>query len=109
MGTALYLKGQTSGSKAQNVPFFNEDISVGAQAGKAMAMTIETFIIGGVPPEIEITFDGQATWIPILPVAKVDANERRNFSAADTDLINFRNATVGSANFGRFTLVGGLD
>lgn len=109
MATELYLKGSESGAKAQFAEIFAEDIVTGSRPGKALDLIVEVSTIAGVAPDIDITFDSGATWVPFLPAVKIDTIVRQVTGGADTDLINFRISSVAGANFGRFTVIGDID
>jgi hypothetical protein len=107
MATALYIKGQETGAKLADEEFFASDVVTGNIVGRGLDLIVEIMITVGVTPDIEITYDGGATWAVLIPTLALNTITRVRTIGIGTDLVNFRSSANCTLN--RFLVIGDPD
>ena len=109
MATSLYMKANETGAKAQNEEFLASDIIPGVGAGKANDYIVEIAISAGTSPNIDVTYDGGATFSEIIFALGTDVLARTRLSVVLGDQVNFRTTTVGGLTLSRFVVIGDVN
>ena len=109
MATALYVRANETGAKAQNVEFLASDFATGNIAGHGMDLIVEISISAGTTPDVEISFDSGNTWAILFSSLALNTITRARAMGIDVDAINFRSPSVGGLTLARFLVIGDVD
>ena len=110
MASALYIRGTTSGAKAQNAEWLASDVESGVKSGKVLRLILQ-IQLSVQAAVVEITTDGGATFGALNSGTALTTGNLFTFDifVKFGDLFNLRTPTGGGTTVDVFLATGDLD
>ncbi len=110
MASELYVKGTTTGAKAQNAEWFAADIIPGVLTGKAIDLIVQ-ISVSVTAAVVEVTLDSGTTWAALNSSTALAVGDLFQFDvfAKSGDLVNFRATNASGTTVDICYIIGDLD
>jgi hypothetical protein len=112
MPSELYVKGSTSGAKAQFAEWFASDLTPDLRTGKAADFIIELELSGNAAAagELEYTTDSGSTWFKLGDGAQaINITARTRILVEEGDTFNMRYTNATGTTVDRCVVVADMD